>query len=183
MECRAWASSRRICLTIALPAPFTHSTQLRATVGKPTRYHHAQTRFPTRTGPHIGGSGWARSHGPPDLRYRKVSRTASCGKAHDSIAISGNAARDMIRRQFIAFDPRYLEQKRRFAPQITAAAAEIREHEEWGRSLPCSTQIYLEAKWLLNYTAYFEELRGMLEFLQRQSENRGSKLRQLAIAC
>ena len=73
----------------------------------------------------------------------------------DSIAISGTAARAMILRQFTAFDPRYLEQKRRFAPQITAAAAEIRDHEERGRSLPCSTQMYLEAKWLLNSTAYF----------------------------
>ena len=81
----------------------------------------------------------------------------------DSIAISGTAARAMILRQFTAFDPRYLEQKRRFAPQITAAAAEIRDHEERGRSLPCSTQMYLEAKWLLNSTAYFNELSGMLD--------------------
>ena len=81
----------------------------------------------------------------------------------DSIAISGTAARAMILRQFTAFDPRYLEQKRRFAPQITAAAAEIRDHEERGRSLPCSTQMYLEAKWLLNSTAYFDELSGMLD--------------------
>ena len=80
-----------------------------------------------------------------------------------SIGLSGNAARAMILRQFVAFDPRYLEQKRQFAPQITAAAAEIRDHEERGQSLPCSTQIYLEAKWLLNSTAFFDELNGMLD--------------------
>ena len=100
----------------------------------------------------------------------------------NSIAISGTAARAMILRQFTAFDPRYLEQKRRFAPQITAAAAEIRDHEERGRSLPCSTQMYLEAKWLLNSTAYFDELSGNVGVLQRKPENRGSKLRQSAIA-
>jgi len=80
-----------------------------------------------------------------------------------STAISGGVARALIERQFTAFDPRYLEQRGRFAPQIAAAAALIREHEERGRSLPCSTQIYLEAKWLANYTAFFDELSGMLE--------------------
>lgn len=81
----------------------------------------------------------------------------------DSTLISGSAARALIQRQFIAFDPSYLEQRKLFAPKITAAAEKIRESEEAGRPLPCSTQIYLEAKWLFNYTANFEELEGMLE--------------------
>src|SRR5262249_54048360 len=41
-----------------------------------------------------------------------------------STSLSGAAARAMIQRQFIAFDPNYLEQKKLFAPKITAAAEE-----------------------------------------------------------
>ena len=43
----------------------------------------------------------------------------------DSIAISGTAARAMIQRQFVAFDPNYLADRRRFEPKITAAAVAI----------------------------------------------------------
>ena len=81
----------------------------------------------------------------------------------DSIAISGTMARAMIQRQFVAFDPNYLAGRRRFEPKITAAAGAIVENEWRARALPCSKQIYLEAKWLWSYTAFFGELAEMLD--------------------
>src|SRR5262249_5567527 len=70
------------------------------------------------------------------------------GWRNHSAAISGTAARVLIERQFTAFDPNYSLQKARFGPEIAAAATEIAENEWRGRALPCSRQIYLEAKWL-----------------------------------
>jgi hypothetical protein len=86
----------------------------------------------------------------------------------DSTLLSGSAARALIQRQFIAFDPSYLEQRKLFAPKITAAAEKIRESEEAGRPLParrksiskpsgCSTTRLtlksLEECWSLSLTA------------------------------
>jgi hypothetical protein len=92
-----------------------------------------------------------------------------------STLLSGGAARALIQRQFIAFDPRYLEQRKLFAPKIIEAAEKIRESEEMGRPLPCSTQIYLEAKWLFNYTANFEELGGMLKLFADSLKTRDQR--------
>src|SRR5262245_4401281 len=69
---------------------------------------------------------------------------------NDSTTVSGTAARTLIKQQFTDFDPRYTTQKQQFEPQVTAAARQIAALELKGRMVPCSKQIYLEAKWLLN---------------------------------
>jgi hypothetical protein len=79
-----------------------------------------------------------------------------------STAISGSEARVLIERQFATFDPNYTFEKKRFGPEITAAAKEIAENEWRGRAVPCSRQIYLEAKWLWGYTAFFGKLAELL---------------------
>jgi hypothetical protein len=81
----------------------------------------------------------------------------------DSTTVSGSAARSLIKRQFTKFDPRYVTSRERYAPEVTAAAGEIAAFEWNGRAVPCSRQIYLEAKWLLSYTAFFGELAGLLQ--------------------
>jgi len=80
-----------------------------------------------------------------------------------STTISGNAARVLIEKQFTAFDPNYSFKKKRFGPEITAAATAIAENEWQGRAVPCSRQIYLEAKWLWSYTAFFDQLTELLK--------------------
>src|SRR5262245_17240815 len=80
-----------------------------------------------------------------------------------STAISGSAARVLIEKQFTAFDPSYSSKKMQFGPAITAAATEIAQNEWQGRAVPCSRQIYLEAKWLWSYTAFFGQLAELLK--------------------
>src|SRR5262245_44823237 len=82
-----------------------------------------------------------------------------------STAISGSEARVLIERQFVAFDPNYVFEKKHFGPEITAAAKEIAENEWRGRAVPCSRQMYLEAKWLWGYTAFFGKLAELLSAL------------------
>src|SRR5262245_39093942 len=62
--------------------------------------------------------------------------------------VNGHAAREIIEHQFSLYDPNYLLHKREFAPRVMAAAHSLSAMASEKRSAPCSTQMYLEAKWL-----------------------------------
>ena len=85
---------------------------------------------------------------------------------HDVELVVGDAAADRIDALFLEYDPEYLEEfaarKRRFnalGERLFARAAS-------GQDTRCSRQIFLEAKWLLGYTAWWSRLDARLDDLE-----------------
>ncbi|MFB3111063.1 MAG: hypothetical protein ACE10G_03425, partial [Gemmatimonadales bacterium] len=79
--------------------------------------------------------------------------------------ISGSELEALIERDFIAYDPNYLEQRRVFGERLHELASRLAEIQATGNPMECSNQIFLEAKWLYHYTAYWERLDRQLERL------------------
>jgi hypothetical protein len=74
---------------------------------------------------------------------------------------------------FIAFDPRYRELKRKHREDYHALRRQVAEDQRRGGKRGCSRQVLDEVKWLLHYTADFArlerrlaDLRGMLALEQ-----------------
>ena len=78
----------------------------------------------------------------------------------------------LIERNFIAYDPDYLARKAEFGARLHALAARLAALQASGNEMACSTQIFLEAKWLYHYTAFWPRLERQLERLAESLENR-----------
>jgi hypothetical protein len=81
--------------------------------------------------------------------------------------LSGSEATALIQADFIRFDPHYLEQREKFDVRLTELAKRLGELQASGHSMDCSTEIYLEAKWLQRYTTYWDELERRLTDLEK----------------
>ena len=55
----------------------------------------------------------------------------------------------LIERDFIAYDPDYLARKAEFGTRLHALAARLAALRASGNEMACSTQIFLETKWLI----------------------------------
>ncbi len=80
--------------------------------------------------------------------------------------------RDVIVREFEAFDPNYRERRQHYAERLEALAARIATEQAAGNTLQCSEQMYLEAKWLLGYTANWDALEDKLERIERSLQDK-----------
>lgn len=78
----------------------------------------------------------------------------------------------LIEQDFVAYDPDYLVRKVEFGARLHALAARLAALQAGGNEMACSTQIYLEAKWLYHYTALWPRLERQLERLAESLENR-----------
>jgi hypothetical protein len=75
---------------------------------------------------------------------------------------------------FIKFDADYLQKHARYAAQLSELQLELARQTSKGRPTPCSRQIFLEARWLVFYSAHWEEIEGRLadlrEMMSRPSD-------------
>ncbi len=78
----------------------------------------------------------------------------------------------LIERDFIAYDPDYLARRAEFGARLHALAARLAALQASGNEMACSTQIFLEAKWLYHYTALWPRLERQLERLAKSLANR-----------
>ncbi|MBY8974544.1 hypothetical protein KHP62_01915 [Rhodobacteraceae bacterium NNCM2] len=88
------------------------------------------------------------------------------------IALSGPAVAEeldpekLIHEQFLRFDPDYDAPLKYYGERLEEMAASIASAEANGRNVPCSQQLYLEAKWLHGYTASWDRLNDKLERIE-----------------
>ncbi len=74
---------------------------------------------------------------------------------------------DLIRRQFEIYDPDYQVHRQRYGERLTALAKALAEAQANGRTLHCSQQMFLEAKWLHRYTAHWSRLEDKLKRIEK----------------
>lgn len=73
---------------------------------------------------------------------------------------------DIIRHQFVEYDPDFSEQKEKRDPLLVHMEEQLNDFEKQGHEMVVSRQYYLEAKWFEEYTAHFTEfdrLRSVFE--------------------
>jgi hypothetical protein len=78
---------------------------------------------------------------------------------------------DLIRRQFQIYDPEYQTHREYYEERLKAMSQAIAQAEANGRNLHCSQQMYLEAKWLLLYTAHWDRLEDKLKRIQQSLDD------------
>ncbi|MDB6109304.1 MAG: hypothetical protein JWR69_1054 [Pedosphaera sp.] len=75
---------------------------------------------------------------------------------------------------FITFDPQYRERHRKYVQELEQLQTELARQTRNGRATPCSSQLFLEARWLTYYSAHWDHierrLRDLREMLNRPAD-------------
>ena len=79
--------------------------------------------------------------------------------------IVGDAARERIDALFARYDPDYAVEHARREARLDALGAELFERSLAGHDTRCSRQIFVEAKWLVGYTAWWPRIDARLDEL------------------
>ena len=74
---------------------------------------------------------------------------------------------DLIYRQFEIYDPEYQKHREHYGERLHAMAEAIAAAEAKGQNLYCSQQMYLEAKWIYEYTAHWNRLEDKLRRIEQ----------------
>ena len=72
--------------------------------------------------------------------------------------LRGSEIKAVILKDFIRFDPHYIAHRQRLGERLDSLAKRLAALQTGGNEMECSNQIYLEAKWLYHYTAYWDRL-------------------------
>jgi len=67
---------------------------------------------------------------------------------------------------FIAFDSHYPEKHAKYARELRELQLELARQNAKGRATPCSRQIFLEARWLVYYSAHWDKIERRLRDLR-----------------
>jgi hypothetical protein len=67
---------------------------------------------------------------------------------------------------FRAFDPQYRDKINRYKDELERLRQEMFHQASAGRKTPCARQVYVEAKWLIQYTADFDRIDKRLQALR-----------------
>jgi len=67
---------------------------------------------------------------------------------------------------FVAFDPEYRVKHARFADELRILQLELARQAGNGRATPCSRQLFLEARWLVFYSAHWDGIERRLRDLR-----------------
>ena len=78
----------------------------------------------------------------------------------------GSEIKAIVLKDFTRFDPQYVENRQRSGDRLDHLAKRLAALQGEGNEMTCSNQIYLEAKWLYHYTAYWDRLENGLTILQ-----------------
>jgi hypothetical protein len=82
----------------------------------------------------------------------------------------GSEIKAIVLKDFTHFDPQYVENRQRSGDRLDHLAKRLAALQGEGNEMTCSNQIYLEAKWLYHYTAYWDRLEKRLDDLARSLE-------------
>jgi hypothetical protein len=69
--------------------------------------------------------------------------------------------------EFVAFDPQYRQKRNEYFAQLEQLQQELARQAAQGRATPCSRQIFLEARWLVLYSAYWDRIESRLHDLRQ----------------
>lgn len=76
--------------------------------------------------------------------------------------------------EFMAFDPHYREKHAKYARELRDLQLELARQSAKGRATPCSRQLFLEARWLVYYSAQWDRidrrLHDLREMLSRPAD-------------
>ena len=79
------------------------------------------------------------------------------------VCISGEHYKEMIRGEFAKYDPDYITKHKFYSERLEELAKRMADAQARGKTLPCTQQLYLEAKWLLAYSAHWKQLEDLIE--------------------
>jgi hypothetical protein len=99
-----------------------------------------------------------------------MERALSASPAQAGV-MSGEDMNALIEADFVARDPDYREKKTRFGERLRALASSLADIQATGRIMACSTQMYLEADWLYEYTVDWNRLDQQLARLAESLTN------------
>jgi len=111
-----------------------------------------------------------------DALARRTRQAVVLGLAVFAISICAPAGaeedfHDIIRRQFEIFDPDYQVHREDYGERLKALSKAIAEAQASGRTLHCSQQMFLEAKWLHRYTAHWSRLEDKLKRIEQSLDD------------
>jgi len=92
--------------------------------------------------------------------------TASFG----AFADAKESFHDLIQREFEKYDPDYQVHREQYGKRLEEMSAAIADAQAYGRTLHCSQQMFLEAKWLHRYTAHWDHLEDKLKRIELSLE-------------
>jgi hypothetical protein len=105
------------------------------------------------------------------------SNNASISNVRDGKLGSKGASRNLFgydpTPDFIAFDPQYREKHAKYADELRELQLELVRQAAQGRATPCSRQIFLEARWLVFYSAHWDHIEGRLRDLRQMLDRSG----------
>jgi hypothetical protein len=113
----------------------------------------------------LGGSTFLASAAAESHQSSPPSPNVLSGQ-HGPELVIGDASVDRIDSLFLEYDPSYLEQFAARLRRFDALAERLFARAEDGHDTRCSGQIFLEAKWLLNYTARWSRIDARLDDLE-----------------
>ena len=67
----------------------------------------------------------------------------------------------------MTFDPQYRQKRAKYVDELRALQLELARQTGRGRATPCSRQIFLEARWLVFYSAHWERIERRLSDLRQ----------------
>lgn len=70
------------------------------------------------------------------------------------------------RPDFVAFDPEYRSKRNFYMAELEELQKELARQTANGRPTPCSTQLFLEARWLVLYSAHWDRMKERLDALR-----------------
>ena len=94
-------------------------------------------------------------------------RAADVPNARTAIALSGAEVRALVQQDFARFDLHYAEHREESRRRLDSLGRQLAERQATGNEMECSNEIYLEAKWLYGYTAYWDSLNRRLDDLAK----------------
>ncbi|HXU79332.1 MAG TPA: hypothetical protein VN794_22320 [Methylomirabilota bacterium] len=123
-------------------------------------------------------------------RFLRVFALCCCLSCSPAVAETGqlsSAARAASRDEFgydptddfVAFDPAYRVKHARYVEQLQTLQVELARQAAAGRATPCSRQVFLEARWLVYYSAHWDRierrLRELGDLLARPADPPGAR--------
>jgi hypothetical protein len=81
--------------------------------------------------------------------------------------LTGSEVKALVLRDFSRFDPQYVAHQQRWGARLDSLTQRPTALQAAGNEMECSNEIYLEAKWLYRYTAYWDRLESRLDDLAK----------------
>src|SRR5882724_7216153 len=99
-----------------------------------------------------------------------ASNNAGTAQAQTMSSISRGESRSMFgydpTADFLVFDPQYRQKHAKYAEELRVLQLELARQTSKGRPTACSRQLFLEARWLVFYSAQWDRIEKRLQDLR-----------------